>query len=98
MPGQKPYTFPLIPALADTTELYTQRRTSVSSPQEYRFTVADLIAFMLDSYNFVFVASDTKFADDSAAATGGVPVGEFYELSADNVYGLPEGLLKRRIA
>lgn len=36
------------------------------------------------------------YDDDAGAATGGVQVGEMYELSATNTYSLPEGTLKVR--
>ncbi|MDG1315473.1 MAG: hypothetical protein P8P29_08130 [Flavobacteriaceae bacterium] len=39
----------------------------------------------------------TAYANDAAANTGGVSVGELYKLSNVNTYGLPEGLIKERI-
>jgi hypothetical protein len=36
------------------------------------------------------------YPDDAAAALDGVPLNGLYELSTDNIYGLPEGILKRR--
>lgn len=38
------------------------------------------------------------FINDGAAATGGVAIGEWYELHIDNTYGMTEGLAKRRKA
>lgn len=38
------------------------------------------------------------FASDSEAGLNGVPIGDFYDLSSTNIYGLPTGVLKRRDA
>lgn len=43
-----------------------------------------------------FLVADGQYTDDVDAGLGGVEVGEWYELSSDNSYGLPEGTLKRR--
>lgn len=43
-------------------------------------------------------ASQGIFADDAAAAAGGVIINQMYELSAGNTYGLPAGIFKRRKA
>jgi len=37
-----------------------------------------------------------SFISDAAAAAGGVAVGEIYETALGNLYGLPDGVLKRR--
>lgn len=40
-----------------------------------------------------------EYADDGAAALGGVPVGGYYKLSQTNLYGIPTGnggILKER--
>ena len=36
--------------------------------------------------------------DDDTAATNGIAIGEMYALSADNIYGLPYGSLRLRVA
>lgn len=48
-----------------------------------------------------FVASTAAiiygpFEDDDAAGVGGVPLGKAYELTADNPYGMPQGMVKIR--
>jgi hypothetical protein len=96
MAGQKPYTFSNIEAITTTTQLYTQRRSSAATPAERKFTVADLAAFLESTMGWI--SNQGEYDDDSAAATGGVAVGEFYTLSVDNIYGMPQGLLKKRIA
>ena len=36
------------------------------------------------------------YPDDETASLDGVALNEIYELTADNIWGLPEGILKRR--
>ena len=96
MPGQEPYTFTNIEAISTTTQLYTQRRRSDLPPAERKFTVADFAAFLESEYGYIKIQG--AYADDAAADTGGVEVGEVYSLTADNIYGMPEGVLKKRIA
>lgn len=42
----------------------------------------------------LFVEGD--YPDDVTAGGGGVMIDEIYELTKDNIWGLPEGMLKRR--
>lgn len=48
----KPHLYPDIPGLANTTQLYTQRRTALSQPTNYKFTVLDLANFLTLEYGF----------------------------------------------
>jgi hypothetical protein len=96
MPGQEPYTFTNVEALSTTTQLYTQRRRSDLPPAERKFTINDMAAFLETQYGWVKIQG--AYSDDDAAGTGGVTVGQVYELTADNIYGLPAGTLKKRTA
>jgi S1-C subfamily serine protease len=96
MAGQQPNTFTNIEALHATTQLYTQRRRSDLPPNERKFTVADMAAFLETEYGWIAIQG--AYTDDSAAADDGVTVGQVYELTADNIYGLPAGTLKKRTA
>ena len=56
---------------------------------------------LIDSLTHVDDSIDVygEFDDDSAAGTGGVPIGGYYRLSQANAYGIPTGnggILKRR--
>ena len=55
-----------------------------AAPQD--LTIAEVLALIVKG----------QYDDDSAAATGGVLTGEVYELTAANIYGMPEGVLKIR--
>lgn len=92
----RPWLFATIPSLHSETIICTPRRSNAESPFEYRFTVQELAEFI--ESNFTFIVPKGEYDDDSAAATGGVSVGEYYELSAANIYGLPQGVIKKRIA
>jgi hypothetical protein len=39
---------------------------------------------------------DGQFASDAAAAIGGIAIGQYYELSDDNIYGMTGGVPKKR--
>lgn len=94
MAEDRPWLFATIPSLTTTTLLHTARRSTAESPQEYRFTVQALVDFLGSQYDILPIQG--IYDSDSAAAADGVAVGELYELSLTNIYGLPDGLLKRR--
>lgn len=52
----------------------------------------------LETFIQALISLTSAYADDTAAGTGGIAVGQVYKLSAANVYGMPEGALKVRIA
>lgn len=56
-----------------------------------------LQAFLESNYRYVRLAGASAYGSDSAAASAGVAVGEFYELSAANIYGAAAGTIKKRI-
>lgn len=93
----KVHLFPVIPSLTGETQLPTQRRSNAEPPSNYRFTIDTLKAFFESEYRFVRIAGASAYTSDSAAAAGGVSVGDFYELAVGNVYGMAAGLLKKRI-
>lgn len=37
------------------------------------------------------------FASDTAAQAAGLPIGGFYYLTADNLYGMPKGMIKKNV-
>lgn len=43
-----------------------------------------------------FLIATGEYTDDTDAGLNGVVVGEWYELSDDNSFGLPAGTIKRR--
>lgn len=90
----KVHEFATIPSLLADTQLYTQRRSAVESPANYRFTVETLAMFLIDNYSLAPIKG--AYASDAAAGADGVAVDELYELTAGNVYGLPAGVLKKR--
>lgn len=93
----KVHLFPVIPGLHSETQLPTQRRSNGEPPANYRFTIDMLQAFFESEYRYVRIAGAAAYISDSAAASAGVSVGEFYELSAGNIYGMAAGLIKKRI-
>jgi len=96
MAEDRPWLFTVLPSLTTETLLHTARRSFADSPQEYRFTIQQLFEFLESNYNVVAIQG--QYASDAAAASGGVAVGEVYELNVDNIYGLPAGILKKRIS
>ena len=96
MASTKPTAFPVIPALDATTELYTQRRASTEAPANYRFSLDELAQFILAEYSLVMVYGE--YASDAAAQADSVPVGGAYTCSSANIYGLPAGTIKTRVA
>lgn len=90
----KVHEFAPIPSLHVETQLYTQRRSSGESPANYRFTLEELTAFLIDQFDLVQIKG--AYASDEAAAIGGVAVNEWYELTEGNIWGMPEGLAKKR--
>jgi len=95
----RPWLFTEIPSMHPEVQFYTARRSNAEAPNEYRFNLNTLVAYLLSYFGFVQITnSGTTYASDAAAGTGGVSVGEIYELSAGNIYGMPSGILKKRIA
>lgn len=91
----KVHLFGSIPSLTAETQLYTQRRSNAESPANYRFTIAALMQFMQDTYGLKAIKG--TYASDTAAATAGLNIGDLYALSADNIYGMPAGVIKERV-
>ena len=94
MPEDKPWLFATIPSLTRTTQVYTSRRSTADSPQEYKFTLEDIADFLVSEFGIQPIQG--IYDDDVDAAAAGVAIGETYELSLGNSYGLPEGTLKIR--
>jgi hypothetical protein len=92
----RPWLFPVIPSLHNETLLHTARRSTGESPQEYRFTLETLMNFLQSNFNVVRI--EGSYTNDATAASGGVAIGEYYELASGNYYGLPAGILKKRVA
>lgn len=90
--GIKVHLFPIIPSLTRETQLYTQRRSTAEAPENYRFTVGDVIDFLIDE-GYVMIKG--AYPDDETASADGVQYNEVYELTEDNIWTLPEGTLKR---
>lgn len=90
----KPPSFPQVPAgIFLDTELYTQRLRAELPEENYRFTpqhIADLLA------GVGYVKVYGIYPDDTSAEADGVPLGGVYELSEDNIWAMPAGILKRR--
>ena len=95
----RPWLFTTISSLHPELQFYTARRSNAEAPTEYKFTLTTLVAYLLSYFNFVQIANaGTTYASDTAAAAGSIAVGEVYELSAGNIYGMPAGILKKRIS
>ncbi len=92
MLGLKVHLFPVIPSLTRETQLYTQRRSSAEAPDNFRFTVGDVIDFLV-SEGYVMIKG--TYPDDETASAAGVQYDEVYELTEGNIWMLPEGTLKR---
>lgn len=75
------------PSDADATTVGDDEWYAVSSRNEYGVKPG---AIRIKNY------TGTSYSDDSAAATGGVSIGEYYVLSIANPYGLYSGFLKLR--
>jgi hypothetical protein len=88
------HLFPIISSITRTTQIYTQRRSSAESPANYRFTVEELMDFISAEFGLLYVHGE--YDSDEAAGIAGCDIDQVYELSASNIYGLPEGTLKRR--
>lgn len=53
MMEDRPWLFPPIPGgLTTSTIICTPRRSSLDDPQEYRFTIEELAAFLIIAFNF----------------------------------------------
>lgn len=48
-----PHLFDDIGSLTRTTQLYTQRRSSVESPNNYKFTIEELADYLIAEFGFV---------------------------------------------
>jgi hypothetical protein len=96
----RPWLFDNISSLHPETQLYTSRRRLAEAPAERKFTVSELAAYLATAFGFVQVTGAAPYASDADAAAAGVNVGEFYELSPGNIYGIPTGnggILKKRM-
>ncbi len=83
----KPHLYPTIPSLTLETQLYTQRRSNSESPDNYRFTVQELLDYLVDQG--VVVNAGGPYTSDADAAANGVAVGEYYEVAQANTIGIP---------
>lgn len=89
-------------AIAFTTDS-TSTGVSLSGTNNHTIDIKLLSA---DAGNALSTGSDgglyfkhlaaTAYANDTSAGVGGVAIGEFYQLSGTNTYGLPEGIMKVR--
>jgi len=96
----RPWLFDDIPSLHEDTLLHTARRSDAEAPAEYKFNLSTLVSFLENNFGMARVYGDTAYTSDAEAAADSVPVGGLYELSIDNIYGIPTGnggVLKRRI-
>lgn len=89
-----PYTFPDLTDLTDETQIYTQRRSNSDDPADQKFNMGQVVAYVAAQLSVL--SSLGTYSSDEEAEQNGVPVGGFYDLSSSNIYGLPEGLLKKR--
>lgn len=64
-----PHLFDDIVALTSTTQLYTQRRSSVESPNNYRFTIEQLADFLVSEFGFATLDKIYYLHVQSTAAT-----------------------------
>jgi uncharacterized repeat protein (TIGR01451 family) len=87
--SKAPFQFNFTVGLSDYCE-------TCENPNAYCVTVKGLSLQELVDAGIVTVQPGT-YDDDADAALGGVAIGQFYELSATNLYGLPDGHVKRRI-
>lgn len=90
----KPHEFADAPALHENTQMYTQGLGPGFGNNNYKFTLSNVLTF-LTGRNFVQVFPG-EYPDDASAALDSIPVGGLYELSEDNIYGVPAGVLKKR--
>lgn len=89
--SKAPFHFTFTPGLSAYCE-------SCDNPPQYCITVDGLLESDLNLAGYFGIANPgSTYDDDVDAATGGVAVGEFYELSATNLLGAPVGTIKRRI-
>jgi hypothetical protein len=56
--------------------------------------VEELMDFISAEFGLLYVHGE--YDSDEAAGIAGCDIDQVYELSASNIYGLPEGTLKRR--
>lgn len=86
--SKAPFTFNFQVSLSDYCETFNS--------VEYCVSITGLTCNELASCGLISVA-EGKYEDDEDAGNNGVDIDKFYELSATNLYGLPEGHIKRRI-
>lgn len=96
----KPHTYTQIPSLDGETQLYTQRRRNDEPPTNYRFTMDDVMAFLIEEG---FVTQDDlqqggfiriipgSHPDDEAARLAGGNDGDGYQLTINNSFNIPVG-------
>lgn len=87
----RPWEFDDIPSLHPETLLHTSRRSQAEGAKEYKFSVNTLANYLMAYFGFLRKYGASEYDSDASAATAGVPVGGLYELSADNIYGIPVG-------
>lgn len=87
--SQEPFSFNFIVGLSDYCE-------TCETPNSYCVIVKGISCIELYQCGMIRV-EDGTYDDDADAAAAGIEIGEYYELSAENLYGLPEGQIKRRI-
>lgn len=75
------------------TQMYTQQLRPELPEEPFRFTIQH-IADLLAGVGYIKVYG--IYPDDSTAEADGVPLGGAYELSEDNIWALPSGIIKRR--
>ena len=88
--SKAPFQFDFIVGLSDYCENCEDTRT-------YCVIIKDLSCTDLAQCGMLRVAEGT-YDNDADAAEGGVEIGEYYELSAENTLELAEGSIKKRIA
>lgn len=85
-----PYTFVYTVGLSDHCE-------QCDPDNEFHITVKGFSVQDLIDAGVVVIQPGGPFDDDADAALGGIELGEYYLLSATNLYGLPDGHPKQRV-
>ena len=87
----RPWLFDDIPSLHPETQLHTARRSNAEAAKEYKFNITTLANYLMTYFGFLRKYGASSYASDEIAGVAGVPMGGLYELSADNIYGIPVG-------
>lgn len=84
----------------DTGQITTSSSLNINGVNYPAGSILQTILSALNAYiNYVLSVSAViygPYANDLAAAVGGVPLGAAYELTSDNDYGMTEGMVKIR--